>query len=74
MDVVALSFSESLPPTQALPALAALRARLPAGVEIWAGGASPALRGLRLAGIRVMSRLVDIDDAVAEWRSSPTGN
>nr|MDP9126316.1 cobalamin-dependent protein [Pseudomonadota bacterium] len=74
MDVVALSFSESLPPTQALPALAALRARLPARVEIWAGGASPALRGLRLAGIRVMSRLVDIDDAVAEWRSSPTGN
>jgi MerR family transcriptional regulator, light-induced transcriptional regulator len=74
MDVVALSFSGSLPPAQALPALAALRAGLPAGVQIWAGGASPALRGLRLAGIRVMPRLVDIDDAVAEWRAGPAGD
>ena len=48
--------------------LAELRASLPASVEIWAGGGSPALRGLPIAGIRVMSRLLDIDDAVAEWR------
>ena len=74
IDVVALSFSASLAPTQALPALAALRASLPASVEIWAGGGSPALHGLRIAGIRVMSGLVEIDDAVAEWRSRPSRN
>jgi MerR family transcriptional regulator, light-induced transcriptional regulator len=69
IDVVALSFSESLSAAQALPALAELRARLPAAVQIWAGGGSAALRGLRLPGIRVMSRLVEIHEAIADWRS-----
>jgi methanogenic corrinoid protein MtbC1 len=75
-DVVALSFSESLTAAQALPALCELRASLPATVAIWAGGASPALRGLRVSGIRVMSRLADIGQAVAEWRQegSPPAN
>ena len=73
IDVVALSFSESLPAAQALPALAELRARLPASVTIWAGGGSAALRGLRVAGIRVIGGLVEIGQAVADWRrdSSP---
>ena len=70
IDVVALSFAESLAAAQALPALAELRASLPGRVEIWAGGGSPALRGLRLEGVRVMSRLVEIDDAVAGWRAA----
>ena len=69
IDVVALSFSESLSAAQALPALAELRGRLPAAVQIWAGGGSAALRGLRLPGIRVMSRLVEIHEAIADWRS-----
>ncbi len=73
IDVVALSFSASLTAAQALPALAELRARLPGTVQIWAGGGSPALRGSRIAGIRVMSRLAEIGEAVADWRrdSSP---
>jgi len=76
IDVVALSFSESLGPAQALPALAELRASLPATVEIWAGGGSAALRGLRTSGIRVMGRLVEIQEAVAQWRraSSPSAD
>jgi len=68
IDVVALSFSESLPTAQALPALTELRARLPHHVAIWAGGGSPALRGLQLAGIRVIGRLEEIGEAVADWR------
>jgi methanogenic corrinoid protein MtbC1 len=68
IDVVALSFSESLPGPQAMAALHALRERLPAGVAIWAGGGSPALRASRLSGIQVMQRLVDIVRAVALWR------
>jgi hypothetical protein len=76
IDVVALSFAQSLPAAQVLPALAELRAGLPATVAIWAGGGSTALRGLRIAGVRVMSRLVEIGEAVAHWRrdSSPGAN
>jgi hypothetical protein len=76
IDVVALSFSGSLPPAQALPALTELRARLPAKVAIWAGGGLPALRGLQVAGIRVVGRLVEIGEAVADWRreSSPAAD
>ncbi len=69
VDVVALSFSQSLPAAQAVPALSELRASLPGTVQIWAGGGSAALRGLRIAGIRVMSRLVEISEAVADWRT-----
>ena len=67
-DVVALSFSQSLPGPQVVAALAALRGLLPPGVVIWAGGGAPALRGLRISGIQVMDRLVDIPAAVAAWR------
>ena len=76
IDVVALSFSSSLDPGQALGALAALRAALPPAVQIWAGGASPALKGLRIAGVRTMNHLGDIAGAVADWRRdcSPTAD
>jgi len=76
IDVVALSFSPSLPTAQALPALTELRARLPPDVAIWAGGGSPALRGPRVAGVRVIGQLVEIADAVADWRRdrSPTAD
>ena len=49
-------------------ALAELRALLPAEVTIWAGGASAALRGLRVAGVRVIATLAQIGEAVVEWR------
>jgi len=68
IDVVVLSFSQSLAAAQALPALAELRARLPASVTIWAGGGSPALRGLRVPGIHVLAGLADVGEAVARWR------
>ena len=68
IDVVALSFSASLGAADALPALIELRASLPASLQIWAGGGSPALHGLRIPGIRVLTELVDIREAVARWR------
>lgn len=74
IDVVALSFSESLPGPQATAALADLRARLPAPVAIWAGGGSVALRAQGLPGIRVMQRLGEIVDAVAQWRRNSGAN
>ena len=68
IDVVALSFSASFDAAQAKPALAELRAGLPGAVQVWAGGASPALRGLRIAGVRVLNQLGEIAGAVADWR------
>jgi methanogenic corrinoid protein MtbC1 len=68
IDVVALSFSESLPADEALQALAELRAGLPGSVAIWAGGGSPALRRVRVPGIQAMTRLVDLSEAVSQWR------
>ena len=68
IDVVALSFSASFPAAQAVAALGELRQRLPAEVALWVGGASCALYGLRVPGIRVLAGLVDIREAVADWR------
>jgi MerR family transcriptional regulator, light-induced transcriptional regulator len=68
IDVVALSFSESLSLEQTVPALTELRARLPAPVQIWIGGRSAALRGLQIAGVRVMDELGEIAHAVDDWR------
>ena len=68
IDVVALSFTDSLASADALAALADLRVRLPASVAIWAGGSASVLRGARPGAIRVMPRLEDIAGAVGEWR------
>jgi methanogenic corrinoid protein MtbC1 len=68
IDVVALSFSQSLPASQALAALDELRARLPESVTIWVGGGLPALRGVQVPGIRVLAGLVEIGEAVSRWR------
>ncbi len=65
-DVIALSFSSANNPRQAADGLAELRARLPAAIELWAGGSSPALRK-RLDGARVLN-LADVAGAIADWR------
>ena len=66
IDIVALSFSQSFNPTQALASLRTLRTSLPARVEIWAGGA--ALSGRRrVEGVRILSPIEAAGDALAEW-------
>jgi hypothetical protein len=72
IDVVALSFSAGLGAEQALPALAELRAGLPASVQLWIGGRAAALRGLRIAGVRVVGELAEIAHAVDDWRRDCT--
>src|SRR5690606_10498416 len=67
-DVVALSFSGSLNTRQALDGLAELRKRLPAAVEIWAGGGSAALKRRSPAGVHVVGDLALIGGAVSRWR------
>lgn len=72
-DVVALSFSTMQTPREARASLEQLRLRLPASVEIWAGGQCPAVRRGPLGGPArpwwPMPRLQDIPVAVARWRA-----
>lgn len=76
-DVVALSFTAAQNPREVRAALDQLRELLPPEVEIWAGGACPALyksvRGRPLPSqgrtFWPLGRLQDIPLAVSRWRS-----
>jgi len=69
-DIVALSFSGYMNAAQVAEALAELRARLPAAVELWAGGSSPALlKRNSLAGLLPLTRLSAIAEQVRRWRA-----
>lgn len=67
-DIVALSFSQSFVPAQVLDSLAELRRSLPAAVEIWAGGSSSQLGRRVPEGVRAMTDLGALQEAVREWR------
>lgn len=79
-DVVALGFTALQNPRDVLASLARLRERLPASVELWAGGQCPALyrtpRGAQRAqppAFCPLPRLDDIAPAVARWRAAAPG-
>lgn len=68
-DVVALSFSGCMNPNQIVDSLAELRAKLPASIELWAGGAAPALHRRPVAGVRPVARIEQLRDELEAWRS-----
>jgi DNA-binding transcriptional MerR regulator/methylmalonyl-CoA mutase cobalamin-binding subunit len=72
-NVVALSFSLAYPVTQAVEGLAELRAALPPGIEVWAGGTNPGLARRAVAGVRVIPELAELPLAVAHWRGAAAG-
>jgi DNA-binding transcriptional MerR regulator/methylmalonyl-CoA mutase cobalamin-binding subunit len=72
-NVVALSFSMAYPVTQAVEGLAELRAALPPGIEVWAGGTNPGLARRAVAGVRVIPELAELPLAVAHWRGAAAG-
>ena len=67
VDVVALSFSSAFPRRQVAGLLDSLRGVLPAGVELWTGGAGCS-RLRPIDGVRVMAGLDEAAAAVADWR------
>ncbi|MCO5107888.1 MAG: MerR family transcriptional regulator [Burkholderiaceae bacterium] len=67
-DVVALSFSAGSSARGVLEGLADLRGRLPAAIELWAGGGCVALKRRPPAGVRVIGDLAGIGAEVARWR------
>ncbi|MFZ9177478.1 MAG: cobalamin-binding protein, partial [Burkholderiaceae bacterium] len=68
VDVVVLSFSSIMNPNLMAEGLAELRAKLPASVEIWAGGHCPSLRRRAPTGVLVLTELEELSDAVHDWR------
>ena len=69
-DIVALSFSSAVNANQALDGLAELRGRLPASVEIWAGGGCPTLHRRAPRGVLALRRLEEIAPALQRWRQA----
>jgi DNA-binding transcriptional MerR regulator len=73
-DVVALSCSAFVAPSAVAAGLTELRQALPAGVEIWVGGSSPALqRRSAHPSLRHVVRLGQIAEELARWRASHPG-
>lgn len=68
-DVVALSFTGCTVPNQVVESLSELRAKLPAAVEIWAGGAASVLHRRPVAGVTAMARLEQIPLELQRWRA-----
>lgn len=69
-DIVALSFSGAYPWRNTRNALIELRAALPEGIELWAGGAGLDGRARSVAGVRVIGALRDIAPTLAEWHAA----
>lgn len=69
-DVVALSFSAITAPQAVKTALRDLRGALPKDVELWAGGAGSALRGLNASDVVTGLSLGTVGAEILRWRQS----
>jgi MerR family transcriptional regulator, light-induced transcriptional regulator len=70
IEIVALSFSASVPVQAVVNGIADLRQALPPEVVIWVGGSSPALRRKLPDGVLNVAGLVPVEGAVAQWRQN----
>jgi DNA-binding transcriptional MerR regulator len=68
--IVAISASSGYPAGPLKDGVASLRAALPAGVELWCGGAGAARLRQPGPGVRLVTALADIRDALAAWREA----
>lgn len=72
-DVVALSCSGCMPENGVISGLADLRRALDDRVELWAGGSAAALQRRALEGVRPVTSLKAIAEAVGRWRGQHDG-
>lgn len=72
-DVVALSFTGCMNPNHVVSGLAELRSKLPASIEIWAGGMAPVLHRRPPAGVHPIGALPRIADEIRRWREAAAG-
>jgi len=71
VDIVALSFTATLPTQSVANGLTDLRNLLPPHVHIWVGGSSPALRRKFEDRVHPVISLTMVDETVANWRQLP---
>jgi MerR family transcriptional regulator, light-induced transcriptional regulator len=70
VDVVALSFTGCMSPNQVVDGLTELRSKLPAAVQVWAGGSAPVLHRRRVDGVLPVASLDDLLPEVERWRAA----
>jgi DNA-binding transcriptional MerR regulator/methylmalonyl-CoA mutase cobalamin-binding subunit len=70
--IVALGFSGILGAQQVVDGLTDLRARLPAHIDLWAGGSAAVLARRPVPGVRVVQALNTIAPEVKRWRMADT--
>ena len=70
VDLVALSFTGVMNPNRVIDGLAELRAKLPAEVEVWAGGSAPVLHRRPVPGVLAICSLLELPDAVQRWHAA----
>ena len=68
-DILALSFTGCMNPNAVTAGLAELRAKLPAEVELWAGGLAPVLHRRPVAGVQAIASFNDLPGRIAAWRA-----
>jgi methanogenic corrinoid protein MtbC1 len=71
-DLVAISCSEAMGSRGLLDAISQLRGQLPARIELWTGGANPALRRQSIAGVRNLRSLSEIGPNLQRWKREHT--
>ena len=69
-QIVVLSFSASLNPKDVTQGLGDLRGLLPPAIEIWTGGACPALQRRSVPGVRVLDSFAAIEPELQRWRQA----
>ena len=69
-DIVALSFSAAFPARQAAAYLNELAARLPAAVDIWAGGGALRARPNLPARVSIIASIDEVFAPLTAWRAS----
>ena len=70
VDVVALSFTGCMNPNRVIEGLVELRAKLPAAVELWAGGSAPVLHRRPVPGVLAIRSLLELPEALQRWHTA----
>jgi MerR family transcriptional regulator, light-induced transcriptional regulator len=66
-DIVALGYTGCMNPNQVVEGLEELRSKLPASVEVWAGGSAPVLLRRRVDGVQPVPALDLIAAELRRW-------
>jgi MerR family transcriptional regulator, light-induced transcriptional regulator len=72
-DIVALSFTGCMNPNSVVDGLAELRSKLPARIEVWAGGSAPVLHRRPVPGVQAIASLAEIHHGIRRWREAVSG-